>query len=102
MGKAYDIELINNDLLIKAGDFVINESDQKHIEDILLFGKGSVKHSPITGLGIVKYVNARNTADVQAGFKRKVKIQLEYDGYDNIETDTKDGIMNVKITANRI
>jgi hypothetical protein len=102
MGKAYDIELMNNDLLIKAGDFVISESDQKHIEDILLFGKGSVKHSPITGLGIVKYINARNTADVQAAFKRKLKIQLEYDGYDNIETDTKDGIMKVKITANRI
>jgi hypothetical protein len=102
MAKAYDIELLNNDLAIQAGDFIISESDQKHIEDILLFGKGSIKHSPISGLGIVKYVNARNTADVQNGFKRKLKIQLEYDGYDEIETDTKDGIMNVKITANRI
>lgn len=97
-----DIELEANDLRIKNGDFVLSDSDQQHIEDILLMAKGQLRHSPITGFGINKYLNSPGTVNNIAAFKRKLKAQLEYDGYSEITANVSNGIANIIVDAKRL
>ncbi len=101
MSKAQDIELEDFDLKIENGDFVINESDAQHIENILLAHKGNWKQHPIVGVGLVNYKNAPITPKVIAAFKRKVKAQLEYDNFEDVEIVTSGGLQKVSINANR-
>ncbi len=102
MANVQDIELSVFDLRVKSGDFCIADSDSTHIEQILLMGKGSLKHSPLTGIGIAKYINSPGTVTNIASFKSKVKAQLEFDGYEDVDVDVRNGISNIKIDAKRI
>ena len=102
MDNVLDIELINMDLHINNGDFVATESDGTHIEHILLLGKGNLKHSPITGVGLSRYLNSPDTVSNLATFKRKLIAQLEYDGFTNVTVDTSHGLADTKIAAKRI
>ena len=43
----------NNDLQLYNGDFVIDNSDQQHVEHIVHAQKGEYKNYPITGFGVV-------------------------------------------------
>jgi hypothetical protein len=85
----------NNDLLFSNGDFVIIESDQQHIADTINSYVGWWKEFPIDGVGIGYYQNSAGGAQQLA---RKIKIELEKDGYkvDNpvIEFGT-DGKLNI-------
>ena len=102
MDNVKDIELVGFDIRIKGGDFVTADSDSTHIEQILLMDKGSLKHSPITGIGVAKYINSPGTVTNIASFKAKVKAQLEYDGFEEIVVNVSNGIANIKIDAKRI
>ena len=102
MDSVKDIELDNFDLRIVNGVFMLSESDSTHIEHLLLLDKGNLKHSPITGIGIVKYLNSPNSVNNIASLKSKMKAQLEYDGYTDVKIDTTAGIENIKIDAKRI
>jgi len=102
MDNVKDIELDNFDLRIVNGDFMLHESDTTHIEHLLLLDKGNLKHSPITGVGIAKYINSPGTVNNIASFKSKLKAQLEYDGYSNIEIEVPIDFKNIKIDAKRI
>lgn len=82
------------DLVIQNGDFLIGESDQQHILDILDLQPGEVKEFPMVGFGAINYIKRIITADE---FKRDLKLQLNYDGYDNCKIDTSKGIENLNI-----
>ncbi|MBS7334263.1 MAG: hypothetical protein KIG88_11770 [Weeksellaceae bacterium] len=82
------------DVKIERGDFVIDESDQQHIEDIFIAQKGEFKEFPLVGFGAINYIKTQTTDDE---FKRDLKIQLEYDNYINSTIDTSEGIQNTKI-----
>ncbi|QTV06061.1 hypothetical protein [Faecalibacter bovis] len=82
------------DVKIERGDFVIDESDQQHIEDIFIAQKGEFKEFPLVGFGAINYIKSQTTDDE---FKRDLKIQLEYDNYINSTIDTSEGIQNTKI-----
>jgi hypothetical protein len=68
----------NNDLVILNGDFAIVESDQQHIADTINAYVGWWKEFPIDGVGIGLYQNSAGGAQQLA---RKIKIELEKDGY---------------------
>ena len=78
MAKARDIKLIENDLVIQNGDFVITDSDQQHIEDIIQAYIGHYKEFPLAGVGIDLYMNSSGT---QLELQRIIRLQLESDGY---------------------
>lgn len=92
----------NNDLLIVNGDFSIIESDQQHIADTINAYVGWWKEFPTDGVGIGYF--AKSSSGGQQ-LSRKVKIELEKDGYkvDNpvIEFGT-DGKLNIYPNATRI
>lgn len=85
MAKVQDIKLTDGDLLFDDGDFKLHDSDQQHIEHIMVAYKGCYRYSPLTGVGISAYLNSPKTAATIQKLRQKVKLQLEFDGYTNIE-----------------
>ena len=84
----------NGGLLFANGDFAIGQSDQQHVEDILDLQPGELKEFPLAGFGAINFIKRTIT---QSEFKRDLKIQLNYDGYNNAKIDTSEGIENLKI-----
>jgi hypothetical protein len=79
MNKRYDFGLDNdNDLLFFEGDLVIVESDQQHVIDTCNAFVGWWKEFPLDGVGIGNFIKSAGGAQQLA---RKVKIELENDGY---------------------
>ena len=68
----------NNDLLIVDGDFSIGLSDQQHIADTINANVGWWKEFPLDGVNIRNYAKTAGGAQQLA---RKIKIELENDGY---------------------
>ncbi|MGY5552053.1 hypothetical protein ACXA18_09600 [Riemerella anatipestifer] len=76
-----DIKLTDDyDLEIKNGDFMIADSDERHVEHLLISKQGEWKNSPLTGCDIQKAQNGSITRMLD----RHIRIQLEADGF-NIE-----------------
>jgi hypothetical protein len=84
----------NNDLITKSGDFVVGESDRQHIIDITIAHPGEFKSYPMLGFAAILHIK-KNSNEMR--FKRDLKIQLEYDGYNNPNIDLSDGYENLKI-----
>lgn len=68
--------LFTEDLEIKNGDFVIGESDNQHVKDILLASKGEFKLFPELGVGIDQMLATEDAME----FLIEAKKNLEYDG----------------------
>lgn len=82
---AKDFKLDNNgDLAIENGDFVITESDQQHILDIMQAVPGWFKQFPLVGFNPYQYLNARVSP---TDLNKNAKIQLQADGYAQVTTD---------------
>lgn len=74
-----DIQLTDNyDLEIKNGDFVIADSDEQHIELLLLSFQGEWKNSPLSGCNI----RAAKNGKINRMLDRHIRVQLEADGFD--------------------
>ena len=71
---------INTKQPIKDGDWNITFSDEQHVEDLLMTSPGHVKDSPLTGVGIVKYINAPLSPRIVSELERNIKLQIEADG----------------------
>lgn len=79
MATAKDIDLDDDlDLRIVDGDFVIAESDQNHIINIIKATKGGFKQFPLLGVGIDQYIGAPL---IQQILKREISVHLESDNY---------------------
>jgi hypothetical protein len=81
-------------LAFSDGDFLVGQSDQQHVEDIIDLQPGELKEFPLAGFGAINYIKRTITTDE---FKRDLKIQLNYDGYNNAVIDTSKGIENLRI-----
>ncbi len=91
MAKRKDIMLDENqDLLIRNGDFVISESDEQHIHTIMHANKGDFKQHPAIGVAITSLLNSTFKA---RDIKRAIKVELERDGYSDVDIDLN---MNLK------
>ena len=77
-----------------GSDFATGQSDQQHVMDILDLQPGELKEFPLAGFGAINYIKKTITADE---FKRDLKLQLNYDGYNNATIDTSKGIENLNI-----
>ena len=78
------------DLLIVAGDFVVDESTTQHQKDIIVCEKGWNKFFPLAGVGIYTYLNDSETA---IGLKQAIRYELARDG----QVGEKVGIKGCKI-----
>jgi len=91
MSKAVDFLLDNSyDLGFTRGDFDLGESDQQHLDLLLLTGQGNWRQDPVVGVGLPRYLLAPYGAIQVAALSRDVTIQLERDGYQVLELDLSD------------
>lgn len=84
----------DNDLQIQNGDFLIGLSDVQHVDHIVTAQLGEYKEFPNVGFGVQTYLKTK-TREVR--FKRDLRVQLNYDGYDNPEIDLKEGFKKLKV-----
>ena len=96
MAVRTDIQLTDdNELVFLNGDLAIGESDQQHIKDTINASPGWWKEFPTDGVDVIRYQNAAGENEKLA---RKIKIELEKDGYkvDNpILNYDADGTLNI-------
>jgi hypothetical protein len=90
--------LLNSDgsFQIKNGDFVIGDSDNQNVNDILQAVKGDYKLSPQIGLNSPVFINSNST---NADIKLQAKLQLELDGFrvkDIVVTKDSLGQLNIE------
>lgn len=78
---AVDFKTLNGDMVIKGGDFDTEQSDEQHIEDILISEPGYWRQFPLLGVGVRRQLNAPFTHTERINFQKGVKLQLEYDNY---------------------
>lgn len=81
----FDFKLVpdgngNDDLYIDpdTGDFVIESSDEQHVQDTINAFPGWWKQFPADGVGARAYLGS--SGQIQA-LSRNIKIQLQADGY---------------------
>ncbi len=86
------------DIRISDGDFVVNKSDQQHIQHILKADKGQYYQHPLVGLGIRNFQAASINPDE---LKQQIKTQLKADNYDTEEIQVSDKFI-VNIDAKRL
>lgn len=72
----YILEESTNDLKILNGDFVVDKSDQQHVEDILRAKPGQFYQWPLLGVGIENFRNASLSGQ---RLKQDVKLNLRSD-----------------------
>lgn len=83
-----------NDLVISGGDFLCGNSNVQHADHIITAQPGEYKETPQLGLGVILYLKTHTT---ETKFKRDLRVQLNFDGYENPKIDLKDGFTNLKI-----
>lgn len=65
--------------VIIDGDLVIGQSDEHHVEAILLAQKGDYKQHPLVGVGLANYINSPLSGVDRLRLEREVRLQLEAD-----------------------
>ena len=95
-----DILLKDNDLWILNGDFVVGESDQQHIENILINAPGQFKQNPLIGVDLITSMNAANDGQSRNALRKKIQLHLESDNYTISKIDLSN-IEDIGIEANR-
>ena len=93
----YIINETTGDLEILNGDFVVDVSDQHHVEDILRAQPGQFYQWPLLGVGIERF---RNSQVSGTRLKQDIKLHLRSDNL-NITFFRIDPEFNIYITANR-
>tara|TARA_B110000977_G_C11000203_1_gene463495 strand:- start:947 stop:1249 length:303 start_codon:yes stop_codon:yes gene_type:complete len=68
-----------NDLAIENGDFVIGNSDQQNIRNIIQSQRGQFYEQPLIGVGILDEMNSSATTQ---SLKNRIKTNLLLDNYE--------------------
>lgn len=82
IAKDFAVDPTDEDMLIVNGDFAIEESDQRHVQDILEAGKGEWREFPVLGVEIQRYLNGTGQVFDRTGLLKTIRVQLEYDNFD--------------------
>lgn len=90
----------NMDLAIVNGDFVMGDAEEQIQQLILMATQGSFRNSPLTGVGIIKYLKASFTVDKVDQLRQKIRLQLQYDGYKSVDTQIN-SFLDIDIEATR-
>lgn len=78
MATSRDFKQVDDDMLIVNGDFVIDDSDEQHIEDLLMSGIGSYKEFPNSTISLNLFLNSPNRRN---DIEKQIQIILQGDGY---------------------
>ncbi len=78
IGNQKDL-LVNEDLMILDGDFIIGESQLQEVEIILTLSQGELKQDPLLGANLMSYQNSSKSSQE---IKSNVSIALQRDGKD--------------------
>jgi hypothetical protein len=81
---------------IIAGDFVVNPSVERHMEMLLLTNKGGIRHAPLAGVGLLRYVNGPQNNNWKSSLRRELRLQMEADG---IKADLSQGELLIENIA---
>lgn len=65
-------------ILTTNGDFLVNDSDEDHVNLILNSYLGAYKEYPLVGLGIINYQSSSTNPQI---IIRDMTVQLNADGY---------------------
>lgn len=74
----------DNDLLIRNGDFVIDESLTQDITILLGLNQGELKSDPLLGPGLIRLINS-NVSDDELKAKIKLHLQRDNKNYEAIK-----------------
>ena len=91
----------NNELIIVDGDFSCGESSQQEVGLIVASNQGDWKQDVMVGVEIYKSINASTTASNKNSLVKRIKSQLEYDGFESININSTD-LKNIQISCERI
>lgn len=82
--------------MITNGDFLQGESNEQHIEHLLLANKGQYKNAPTAGVGVAMLRNAPLSLQRRSAMQRDIKLQLILEGLQNaIVKISADGVINI-------
>lgn len=74
----------NMDLQIAAGDFVVDDSQNQTQQLLLIAQPGNFRNSPLTGVGIAKYLKSQLSPQLVDALSKKIQLQWQYDGYTSV------------------
>lgn len=85
----------DGDLLIVNGDFVIGESDQQHIQRIMISNPGDIKPNALLGASASQMKSAPYTE--LDDWERTVRMNLDADRYADADTRLQDGELYISL-----
>ena len=102
MRKGILTDELTSELLIKPiresgliiSGFVIGNSDQQHVNDIVTMAKGELKEFPVMGVGIINFLKSTGK---EREMVREIKVQLSLDGYDEANINIQNGQFKIQI-----
>lgn len=71
--------IYRDDLEIRNGDILFEESEQDHIRDIVHANKGEYRQNPLVGVSILNVLNGSESIDL---IRKRIAVQLEFDNFD--------------------
>lgn len=95
---AKDFLLKDGDLQIKNGDFAVGDSDEQHIEHLLLAHNGEYTQYPMLGIGISSYIHAPMNPAVRMELERHIRLQVQADGGQNVKINVTNENLKIKAT----
>lgn len=81
------------DLLIRNGDFVVDNSNTQHITHIFEADQGQFRRNPLIGIAVRRMLNGF----IGGRERRNIQLQLESDGYRPNQVKYEDNILKVQI-----
>ena len=96
----YDLKIDNeNNLIIKNGDFVIDNSVNQHALNLLELNRGDLRFAPSIGCDLIYELNSKMNKGFRDRIYNNVKQCLKVDGYDtfNIKFDINTDTNTVKL-----
>ena len=90
------------DLKIEGGDLVVEPSDDRHVNMILISARGNFLFNPTVGVDLFSFLNSTGQADV---LRRDIQEQMTLDGFrvDDIQfSEENDKLGSININAKRI
>lgn len=79
------------DILLVNGDYVMDESDMQHIEDILDGYPGEYRNAPLLGVYLQRAVNGL----MDGSIRRDININLQSDNYSVKKIEITDTNLNI-------
>jgi hypothetical protein len=83
------------DLIDEGTEWAEGESDEQHVQLLVILGKADIKQYPYACFGANTWLKKRILNNDQ--FERALRIELEGDGYPAAEIDLTNGIQDLKI-----